>query len=271
MWPEMENKLFDAFMKQRKEIGTPVRDGWFWRDATELWKQSYPELQEIGLGSGSGLFVFSQGWFNEFLSCYRIVLRFVTNTAQSLPNDCKNQILIWLRFNRRNPILTPLFSSQLSPHSVHLLCNDNHGGIPEHRICNVNETPLPWESLLGRTHDSQGAKTVCSKSADLASEKWQSTLFLRVFADGIPWVHPIFIFTASTSDKIQQKKSSSCDKQVHVEFSPTGWMNDTFFSKFVKKFLIPIFGDHRAFLIDTKLISGSPQPNCVAITILYLH
>lgn len=27
MWPEMEKKLFDAFIKRRKELGRPVRDG----------------------------------------------------------------------------------------------------------------------------------------------------------------------------------------------------------------------------------------------------
>lgn len=110
MWPEMERKLFHAFIQWRRELGRPVRDGWFGRNATELWKQTYPELQENDLSSGSGLFVFSQGWFNGFLSRHRIVLHFVTNTAQSLLSDYKEQILIWLRFNRRNRILTPLFT-----------------------------------------------------------------------------------------------------------------------------------------------------------------
>ena len=76
-WPEMEKQLFDRFVARRSQ-GRPVRDGWFRRNAKELWRTSYPELPE-------GLFVFSQGWLHGFLSCYRVVLRFVTNTAQSLP------------------------------------------------------------------------------------------------------------------------------------------------------------------------------------------
>lgn len=155
----MEEKLFDAFIK-RRELERPMRDGWFQRNATELWKQAYPKLQVADSSSKSGLFVFSQGWFNGFLSRHQIVLRFITNTVQSLPSDYKEQILIWLRFNQRNRVLTPLFTSQPSPHSLHLLCNDNEGGIPEHRICNVDETPLPWEYLIGRTYNLQGAKTV---------------------------------------------------------------------------------------------------------------
>ncbi|RPA97625.1 hypothetical protein L873DRAFT_1097952 [Choiromyces venosus 120613-1] len=188
LWPEMEKQLFDWFVARRSQ-GRQVQDGWFRRNAKELWRTSYPELPE-------GLFVFSQGWFHGFLSCHRVVLRFVTNTAQSLPANYKDQILIWLRFNRRNQILTPLVPPAVSvistsppivnPLTLHYICNDDQGGIPEHRICNVDETPLPWEYLIGRTYDIQDAKTVWSKSAESGSEKRQCTLFLYIFADGLP-------------------------------------------------------------------------------------
>lgn len=129
------------------------------------------------------------------------------------------------------------------------MCNDNEGGILEHRICNVDETPLLWEYLIGRTYNLQGAKTVWSKSADSGTEKRQCTLFLCVFTDGVPRVPSILIFAASTGDKIHQKESHLWDKHVHVEFSPTGWMNETLFSKFIEKFLVLIFGDHRALFV----------------------
>jgi len=154
MWPEMERQLFDQFVALRGQR-RPVRDEWFRRSAKEVWNESYPELPE-------GLFVFSQGWFQGFLSRHRVVLRFVTNTAHSLPANYKDQILIWLRFKRRNRILTsfhlPSSSSSNSPIVVnpfflHHICNHEEGGIPEHRICNVDETPLPWEYLIGRTYD----------------------------------------------------------------------------------------------------------------------
>lgn len=158
---------------------------------------------------------------------------------------------MWLRFNQRNRILTPLvaFHSQSSPHSLHLICNNNEGGIPEHRICNVDETPLPWEYLIGRTYNLQGAKTVWSKSADSGTEKYQCTLFLCIFADGVPRVPPILIFTAPTGDKIRRKESHLWDKRVHVEFLSTGWMNEDLFSKFIEKFLVPLFGDHRSLFV----------------------
>ena len=261
-WPEMEKQLFDQFMVRRGQ-GRPVRDGWFRRNAKELWRTSYPELPE-------GLFVFSQGWFRGFLSRYRVVLRFVTNTAQTLPANYKDQILIWLRFNRRNRILTPLVPSAVSgtptlppvvnPLALHYICNDDQGGIPEHRICNVDETPLPWEYLIGRTYDIQGAKTVWSKSAESGSEKRQCTLFLCIFADGIPRVPPILIFTATSGARIRERESHQWDKRVHVEFSPTGWMNETLFTKFILNFLVPLFGKQRAlFIFDRFRAHLTPQ------------
>lgn len=245
MWPEMEKMLWEAFVA-RREQGKPVRDGWFRRNAKEFWKTTYPNLQHT-----PALFVFSQGWFHGFLSRHRIVLRFVTNTAQSLPDNYKEQILQWLRFNRRNRILTQLVPPpiQPSPLSLHYMCNDDQGGIPEHRICNVDETPLPWEYLIGRTYDLKGSKTVWSKSAESGSEKRQCTLFLCIFADGVPRVPPILIFTATTGTKIREKEGHLWDKRVHVEFSPSGWMNETLFMKFINQFLVPIFGNSRALFI----------------------
>ncbi|RPA99294.1 hypothetical protein L873DRAFT_1906914 [Choiromyces venosus 120613-1] len=245
MWLEMEKMLWEAFVVWREQ-GRPARDGWFRRKAKELWKTAYPDLQHM-----PALFVFSLGWFHGFLARHRIVLEFVTNTAQSLPENYKQQILQWLQFNRWNRILTQLVPVPRwpSPLSLHYICHDNQGGIPEHRIYNVDETPLPWEYLIGRTYDLKGAKTVWSKSAESGSEKCQCTLFLCIFADGIPWVPPILIFTATTGTKIQEKEGHLWDKHVHVEFSPSGWMNETIFRKFILQFLVPIFGNEQALFV----------------------
>lgn len=147
MWPAIESKLFDAFLKDR-EAGKPVRDSWFRRNSIEFWKEIYPHLPPY-------LFVYSWGWFRGVLAHHRIVLRLVTNTVQSLPTDYKEQIIEWLRFNRRNRILTLLFHSRSTllptPFNLHVICNDNDGGIPIHRICNVDETTLLWQYLICQT------------------------------------------------------------------------------------------------------------------------
>ncbi|RPA95535.1 hypothetical protein L873DRAFT_1697722, partial [Choiromyces venosus 120613-1] len=58
--------------------------------------------------------------------------------------------------------------------------------------------------LVGRTYYLPGAKTVWSKSGESGSEKHQCTLLLCVFADAVPQVLPILIFTASSGTRIQQ-------------------------------------------------------------------
>lgn len=86
----------------------------------------------------------------------------------------------------------------------------------------MDETPLPSEYLIGRGCDLRGARPVWSRSADTGTEKPQCVLFLCIFADDVPRVPPILIFTATTGDKIQQKESHLWDKRVNVEFTPTG-------------------------------------------------
>ncbi|RPB01527.1 hypothetical protein L873DRAFT_629362 [Choiromyces venosus 120613-1] len=56
-------------------------------------------------------------------------------------------------------MLTPLLQSSVHPNTPHILnhlslyyiCNDDQSRILEHRIYNVDETPLPWEYLIGCT------------------------------------------------------------------------------------------------------------------------
>lgn len=116
---------------------------------------------------------------------------------------------------------------------------------------NVDETPLPWEYLIGRTDNLPGAKTIWSKSADSSTEKRKCTMFLYILADGFPRVPPILIFTATTGDKIGQNESHLWDKRVQVECKSAGLMNGTVFCMFILLFLISIFGNpHSLFVYD---------------------
>lgn len=65
-----------------------------------------------------------------------------------------------------------------------------------------------------------------SKWAESDSDKRQCTLFLCIFADGVPPIPPILIFSTTTGEIIITKESHLWDKRVHVEFTPTGWMNE---------------------------------------------
>jgi len=92
-WPEMEEKLFLAFIK-RRQAGGLVRRGWFRRTAIELFKQLYPE--------STNMFAFSGGWFNGFLNRWNISCRAITKKASKLPDEYRHLVINWLRFNRRN-------------------------------------------------------------------------------------------------------------------------------------------------------------------------
>lgn len=84
-------------------------------------------------------------------------------------------------------------------------------------------------------------------------------------------VPPILILTAVMDDKIRAKEEHLWDEQVHIEFTPTGWMNELLFIKIIKQFLVPIFGHQRSlFLLDwyrtyltTPVIHTCPDNNII--------
>lgn len=52
-------------------------------------------------------------------------------------------------------------------------------------ICNIDETPLPFEYLSGWTYDFEGSKTVWVRESQSGWDKRQASLVLCVFADGV--------------------------------------------------------------------------------------
>ena len=85
-------------------------------------------------------------------------MRFTTNKAQHIPEDVYTPIINWLRYNRRNSQLRTL---QLSPDISSV--QDQFATVGRYalsNICNMDQTPLPFEYLDGRTYDIKGNKTV---------------------------------------------------------------------------------------------------------------
>ena len=66
------------------------------------------------------------------------------------------------------------------------------GGLcfPLRRITNMDQAPLPFEYLCGKTYVCKGDMIVWAKSIRRGWDKRQATLVLTVFADGIPYVKP---------------------------------------------------------------------------------
>jgi hypothetical protein len=61
-------------------------------------------------------------------------------------------------------------------------------------IANMDQTPITFEFLLGKTCDFKGAKTVWIKEARSGWDRRQATLQLCVFADGKLRSRPLLIF-----------------------------------------------------------------------------
>ena len=61
-------------------------------------------------------------------------------------------------------------------------------------IANMDQTPLPFDFLCGKTYSIGGAKTVWVKGTGSGLDKRQVTVQLCIFADGIARVKPMIVF-----------------------------------------------------------------------------
>ena len=124
-----------------------VRRSWFRQNAKRLYTETYSDTTV-------SQFCFSNGWFRGFLSWHKITLRAITNKASQLPIDYIDALVNWMKFNQRN--------SQLRPESPSAP-SDTPGEVGRYRlgnICNMDQTPLPFEYLSCRTYNQQDEKTI---------------------------------------------------------------------------------------------------------------
>ena len=166
-WPEMEKELFDTFYTRRL-AGQLIQRSWFRRTSRELFQRYYPDCGR--------LFIFSNGWFNNFIKRYGITRRRVTKQASKLLEEYIKVVNSFLRFIRRN-------SQPHGPLSLRPIMHPNRFNLSA--ILNLDETPIPFEYLDGYTYDFCGARTVTGKSDRSGWNKRQATLILYIFADGI--------------------------------------------------------------------------------------
>ena len=179
LWPELEDKLYIEFIERRK-AGRIVKQEWFRIQSTFLFRSIYPNVN-------AAIFFFSNRWFRGFLGRHRISLRSITKTAQKLPEDYRILVINWLRFNRRNsqPRAACFWEVSLQ-HPV--------GRYELSNICNLDETPIPYEFLDGKTYNPIGEKTIWAKESKSGWGKRQASLVLCIFGDGIPRIPPMIIF-----------------------------------------------------------------------------
>jgi len=245
-WKELEKALVVAFAERRR-AGHIFRRGWFERTAKRLFEEIYPD--------SFVKFRISQGWFNRFLSRNKITLRIVTNEAQETPAECFTIILNFLCFNRRN--------SQLRDGSEDILLGVlSVGRYLLSNIINMNQTPLPWEYLEGRTYEFKGNQTVWAKSRKSGWGKRQATIQLTIFADGIARVKPLMIFCGESKSKSAARKREArrYDPRVVVRFNKKAYANTDIILFWLQDLLLPVLGTRPTLLVMDLFRSHRSDP-----------
>jgi hypothetical protein len=92
-WPQLEKELVKLFTAAREKHKI-VTVQWFRRMAAEVWKWLYPE--------GSSVFVFSHGWFWQFLRRAGIIRWRVTKAASKPPSEVVRTVNSFIQFIRKN-------------------------------------------------------------------------------------------------------------------------------------------------------------------------
>jgi hypothetical protein len=137
-FPVLEDRLHSIILDKRR-LGRSVGEKWIRRHARLEYESLFPERVTIVEKKVFSGMAFSNGWFRAFLKRKHLSLRASTKTAQVVPADYKDKITSWLQFNRH---AQDRFNFELL------------------EIANMDQTPIAFEFLDGRTYDTTGVRTV---------------------------------------------------------------------------------------------------------------
>ena len=226
-WPEMEEMLYEAY-RQRRDERKSVRRSWLRRTARATFLKAYPAIDV-------SIFIFSNGWFFGFLARHNITLRFATNKSQKIPADYLQVCLEFIRFVRRNAQLRPGTNDELLVVGRYILSG----------ICNMDESPLPFEFLDGQTYADRGSHTVQVRTTCSGWDKRQATILLCIFADGSMRVKPLILFKGAevlTRRADLQRRAAEIaqyDPRVVVQFNPNAYANKSVLVNWITDMLVP--------------------------------
>lgn len=191
-FPVLEDRLH-AIILEKRRLGRSVGEKWIRRHARLEYESLFPErvtiVEKRKVFSGMA---FSNGWFRAFLKRKHLSLRVATKKAQVVPVDYKDKIISWLQFNRR---AQDRFNFELS------------------EIANMDQTPIAFEFLDGRTYDTTGIRTVFIKQTGSGWDRRQATLQILVHADGIQRCKPLLVFHGKNQDHRQKPVSGPLKRE----------------------------------------------------------
>lgn len=205
-WPEMEKRLFELF-KQRRAENKLIGHSWIQRNAIRTFKELHPEFPQ--------LFTFSHGWLQGWLRRFGLAWRSITRQATKLPAEYERYILNFLRYQRRICLIKDSDGSQIR--------------FPANMVLNMDETPIPFEYLDGKTYTFRGEKTVNGKTDRNSWTKRQATLILYIFANGEGRMKPVIVFHGAPTErggKIEDGEKASYHDGVIVKFNKTAYNNE---------------------------------------------
>jgi hypothetical protein len=102
------------------------------------------------------------------------------------------------------------------------------GGVGRYRlsnICNMDQTPVPFESLEGWSYNNIGDKTIWVQSSQSGWDKRQATIQLTVFAEGISRVKPLLFFRGKGLGPSILAEMKTYDPRVIVKINPKAYAN----------------------------------------------
>jgi hypothetical protein len=160
----MEDRLY-ALILEKRRLGRRIGENWIRRhvrlEFESLWPERVTIVEKRKVFSGMA---FSNAWFRAFLKRKRLSLHASTKRAQVVPADYKDKITSWLQFNQ---------------------CAQARFNFELLEIANIDQTPISFEFLGGRTYDTTGVRTVFVKQTRSGWDRRQATLQILVHADGI--------------------------------------------------------------------------------------
>lgn len=231
--PEMERRL-NARFEEAREQGRKISYKWMLRHAKQIYGELYPHrmlTHENGKKSYLN-FMFSNGWYNGFRRRYSISLRCSTKRAQKSPEQLEPVLQNWIQYNRRMLTIVEGKSIIGIPRGPDVPVA---GRIKLSEICNMDQSPLPFEYLKGRTYAKRGDQTVRIKEGKSGHDKRQCTLQIAIFADGVLRCKPLLMFKGKPNgDNRRKAERKRYHPGVVVIFNEKAWANTSNLLDWVK-------------------------------------
>jgi hypothetical protein len=204
----IENQLAIE-VRAKRQLGARINQPYVIAEAKRM---LFEHQQHIGSGSALPDFKFSSRWFYGFCKRKHFSLRMKTHQSQKLPKDYLDRITAFIQYIRQQTLLSSV--------------KKDVGHFTLGNINNMDQIPIVFEWMDGKTLETTGAKSVTFYSQRSGFEKRQCTVQLTVSADGVMRVKPLCIFRGVSDSKLLKAERYLYDKDVVVTFQKKAWCDE---------------------------------------------